>query len=762
MSKYGKLRFQNLPGQGEAIALYNLINGKNSRLNCSEDTDITSMICNALVNAVANGQQLNLQLKGKQRSLFTNKLSGLGLENLILPEMGDVDFGRLKVQLEHITSSDHSASDRSPGWKQLFRRLEQLSYGDFVATHGALGEKPLFAIIESLIQLKTENTSGLAIHQFAGAEFEFSANEYWHLRGRVHQGSQIYDVEFEGLHELPNLHPVFFDMYRPEEAKSAITETANRLLAQLHVINQAFDQWILDYKHAYLKQASLAHHQLRDEVFALQMDITDFLNRSKRIKSKSSWFNFGPEQNALDEEKVVLINAYENIRQRVNSIDQTFPGSDEKMTDLVSIGSWLEAFLRNSHSLRKTIKKDADCHLSKLNGHNIGLPNFQEQYILIQKRIRSLLNDVNGLQLFSQHIEDNTLEVRQQMDWLASLESRLNNLRSESEKIVSYLEWRQFTILMTTNDLKIINALKSSPTSEWSTLFELWYLQNFIETQDLTPINGNTQITQAMQLAELLMKDEWTNTLGIAMTETKLRLKKALKENKILKAWYNSSQIITKDIQKSIHTILQEIFPITMGRNTDSKSMALIISNDQDASLPNNCQIQISHTDEAATYSSIPFIKHQILHSSHSERIHGIKALSAYLLSLPGHFEIWQNSKEVILSFLDNHMNDFIFPLVGSHMQRDHISDVRQVDHVTETLINNHHRRFSICIGQSDKWTQDSWAQQLAKLRMTKISTKAGFDVSYISWSTIFENAELISFLKRESRSSRSAQSISA
>ena len=357
MSKYGKLRFQNLPGQGEVIALENLINGENSKLNCSEHTDLTSLICNAFVNAIENRYQLNLQLRDRQKRQFLKKASIIGLEDLILPDIQEVDFSKLKAQLELIVSSEHTASDRTPGWQQFFRRIEQLSYSDFVATHGALGEKPLFAIIEALIELKSNHPGDLTFHQSIEADYEFSANEYWHLRGRVHQGSQIYNVEFDQLGELPNLHPVFFDMYRPEEAKAAITATANRMLLQLHDINQSYQQWILDYKSAYLKQASAAHHQLRDEVFALQMDIAEFLKRSKQVKSKSTWFGLSPQQNALDEEKAVLINAYKDLRLRVHKIDPNIIESDEEMTDPSLILNWLHAFLKNSHSLRRSVKK---------------------------------------------------------------------------------------------------------------------------------------------------------------------------------------------------------------------------------------------------------------------------------------------------------------------------------------------------------------------------------------------------------------------
>ena len=348
------------------------------------------------------------------------------------------------------------------------------------------------------------------------------------------------------------------------------------------------------------------------------------------------------------------------------------------------------------------------------------------------------------------------------MDWLNNLESRLTKLKSESEKIVAYLEWRQFTSLMSSNDLKVINGLKSYPTIQWSALFEQWYLQNFIETQDLTPVNGNVHIMQAIQLADILMKEEWTSVVGTARNETSLRLKNAIKDNKLLKAWMNSSQILTDEIQKSIHNILQGILPISMGTVEDAKEAIWVISNRDEKPSIKDGLLEIHHSDTAPTYVSIPFFKPQILHSIHSERIHGVKAISTYLLSLPGQFEIWQNSKEVILSFLDMHMNDFLFPLMGKGLQRDAISDVTQADNLIETLINNHHRRFSLFIGQSDKWTPESWSQQMAKLRLTKVCKKAGFDVSYISWSSIFENAELMSFLKRESSSTRSAQSISA
>lgn len=750
MSQHNNLRFQNLPSAKEAQALKELTLTGQSELKINRPNIPVSLLNNIAANAWSKEQFLDIDLPQTAKEDWITYLKRLELDHLVLTTEDLADKEELRRKCRAILDADNSPTDTRGSWRRFYKIIEQMSYGDFVLSQIAMGEKPLHAVMERYLSLKCKIDNSRLNDRVSRAEFDFDTKEYWHIRGRVRDATDRYQNTFDDLDHLDDLHPVFVEMYRPAEATQLLNDLMSTSLSAFKEIASELNVWMTEYRLAYLSELSEFGLLVRDHAFSISTEAEDLIrNRDTADRTNWSWLrSAGDRTNQLGEEQV--LSAYSSLRQMISERDLDKIFELPQASDVSAISVVLADLLKNFHFARKKIKRFVDDHMVRVNGHNIVIPEYQRRYNRLQDKLDKLLKDINGKQIFRSYWEDNTLEIVSKKQWLETTCTKLKDTLDQANHLLSYLEWQQFLSLIEEKDKKIINALKFFPLDQWMERFDLWYYENFIEAQDLIPIDYNERLNDLTRFVSALFSSNWQNVIEKISLTAGDKMKAFLKSKRTFKDWLMKDGTPRMEDHDEMVRSLAWLFPINMtGSFPASDNDRCRITAAKEGMTVRGINIKSESEDPEASYYA-PAIKPELIRSSHSERIHEIKKIARFFLSWRGPFEVWQNKRHVYFCFAEHGAQELIHNWIHEGLRRTVISKKGDLDLLVESMLNNQGRRFYSVFTQRSEWDKDNWSRQLEFLRFISFSRHAGFEPLFISWYGIFKNADFIAFLDRE------------
>jgi hypothetical protein len=762
MSQLRNLRYIFLPSKPEAEILQKAVKFPNSITLIHTDSSIDRLATNLVANTVQRNKQLELHLNPENASSVYLTMQKLGLGDLIITKQEFDNKHSLLQKINRLLAADNQSVDTSGSWHRMYGQLDQLAYGDFVMSSSVMGEKSLHSVIAEFIENTSKTSKSNLNHQLRADHFKFDAQEYWHIKGRVHQAALYYNERFDLDLKMHDLHPVFFEMYSIDEAEQVIQDTTTRLERMSQDLLSELYVWYDNYSDFTLDTQSKKALSCRNQIEGILSEITDIEHSFKTDKPPKGWFSFGSDSSeTYRTQQVEIVEAYHNLLERIerHGLSELFelPSTE----DVTLIRDNLSSLLKNYHNVRRHLKKQIDRHLSRLNGHNIESDSHQQKYQRFQKKLQDFLTEINGLQLLKQHVEDNTLDVSSQMQWLKTLCSDLTLLKNEVKDFRSYMEWRQFESLLKPEDKEVIQELKQYDITKWVPIFDHWYLKHYIDSQDLIPIQFEQQFLKTINDFGVIAKSELKNLINLSHQEIAGSLKRAIKSNKRIKVWLDGNIEISQQAENEYRAIIENCFPVVLVQESHRSNSCIKITN-----IDNIEKVEVNESPSATDINmnvSVhlpeppPSITRDILHSIHSDRIQEVRSLAKYILSNFPQFEIWQNQKWVYFSFMQRPMNQLILPLLPQNLYTTHVSKEMGEDELIETLLNNHNRIFASLFSQDLNWSSDHWSGQWHNLRSISLLKKAGMEFHYISWSSIFNSAEIVSFLKLETAKKQSA-----
>lgn len=755
MSQQGKLRLQNLPGFEEAQALQNLVGGHKGRLNLSPQAPLSAFLLNAISTAVHHGKSLGLCLEDRDGQQLFDLLKRFGLEYIIWngKKQSKSDVLNLLSKLE----SAPLPTPRTTGaWNRFYKGLERLSYSDFVVSHVALGEKPLYALMETYVGLHGRVGDSTVMDTINRAELEFSANEYWHVRGRIHQAQEMYYSQLDQTPQLEELHPVFFEMYRPEEAEGLVFNLLQDLDAQLFSISTDIKKWVSRYRKHMLLDLSMVLHMVRQQAFSLSSELKDLPGEGQKSDNKWGWLKRTASANQkLAEEQ--FLEAYKGLRRTLEAKNILHVFNLPTTDNLQVIQSALEELVTNFHKVRRKVKKHVDIHTARLNHHNIHYSDWRTSYQSLKNRLDALIREVNGKQIFKRHWEDNTLDIRSQMLWIDGQLDMVRKSLSASQDLGIFLKWKQFTSLLDPIDLRIIEVLSTVPKEEWIPLFDLWYYENFIEAQDLIPLDEMNKLGEFEKMSKALLKSQWTCTIADLAQHIQSQTTQFLKNNRKFRQWLDGKDLLSATEQDSMLEAFRDCFPIKLLNLDESGSDVNTDWIIKEGALGDDIAgIEINRDDTASIVLNPPIFKANMIRSDHTDRIQHIKWAVNFLLQWNEGLELWQDQKVVYLAFGQKGTLDLLYNWVSKDLRRLTISREQNADLLIESLLNHKGRTFYSLFCQSQSWQTGNWMRQLEKLRIMSFTSKMGFEPLFISWQSVFENAEFIATLEGEATKGQS------
>lgn len=750
MSQNRQLRLHNLPGQQEAVALATLIKEGKVALKVNAPAPPLSLLLNVIINAFERDKKVQLDGDDGAQQRLTSYFQKKGFDHLVIHSAELKSAQALREKLLKILSTSTETSDNSGSWRRYHKIIEQLGYGDYVISEVSMGEKPLHAVMERFLELKTRFLNVPIEEGLTRADYQFDANEFWHIRGRIREAISRYDNIFDDLTGLEELHSVFVEMYRPEEAEGLITDILTSIQKDLTGIQSAVHQWITSYRKHYLAELSEFGLLVRDHAFSISGEIDELLNTDKEATSRSgwNWLSRGGDEKELAKEQIR--SAYNSLRKMIGERNLSSVFELKDSADLQDIQNSLQEKLKNFHHIRRGLKRHVDEHIGRANGHNIAIAVHQQRYDMLKSRIRHLLHNVNSKQLFKTYWEDNTLDVVSQKRWLDKMALEVRQIIKESPHLKAYLEWKQFVSLIDQKDLHILNVLRSYPKEQWLDRFDLWYYENFIEAQDLIPLDYNTQLKSLNKFTHTLLASSWKHSLMKATASCQGRLKQLLRNRKDLRNWIEKGQSAGFILDKEVSQKIAACFPVSLVGENDNEEIHHDTWNITQNELTSaGIKIECKDTSrEAACFA--PGVKPNIIHSTHSDRIQDIKAIARHFMNWRGEFEIWQNQDQVYFSFAEHGAQDLIYQWLSKDLRRHAINQKGDLDLVVECMLNGNNRHFYAIFTQHHHWQKDNWAFQMEHQRWISFVKHVGFEPLFISWYSIFKNADFIATLERE------------
>ncbi|MDX1684640.1 MAG: hypothetical protein R3275_05340 [Saprospiraceae bacterium] len=753
MSQDRKLRFQCLPGAHEAQSLQTLLLNGRSEITLPDENLPAGLVYNLFFNAIEQDVQLHFVLPQTLTRDLNQFFADAGLSCFIFSDAERSDKKSVLDKCSRILNSDKEPVDSSGSWKIFYEKLERRSYGDFVISQVAMGEKPLYAIMERYLHLKAHCPDDQLEQHLERSTFEFRTTEYWHIRGRIREAQSLYLPIFEELDQLKELHSVFVEMYRPEEAGVLIKDLINGFLSELSTIRSDLHTWLRNYRKQCLNDLSQFSMTLRDQAFSIAAEAADCL-REEPDDQKWKWLGRGSTAKEIAQEDIA--NAYSGLLQRIRDkgLEQIF---DLAVTDdLAMIHDQLSDLLKSFHKIRRQLKKHVDEHIGRLNFHNLQIEASRPQIEEIQSRLQSFLREINGKQLFTKFWEDNTLDIVSRKNWLDERQQKLNRALEQAEFLEDYLKYKQFVMLIEEKDMAVLEALKNYEVEEWLNRFDLWYYENYIEAQDLIPLDYNRATHDLLRFSHAIFESGFQNTLKKIEQGLKERLKTFFKKNRKFKSWLEGSGDLEKKLVDLYMNGLKDLFPVTVDEpgqpfKYEKKKEFWLITFDEDLLRSGGLLLRKPHsTSDIPGPLYPPAVKQKVIHSMHSDRMLDIKKIASFILDWAGNFEIWQDQKQVYFSFADSGAQDILYNSLDQSYRRIKVNTSERMEDVIESMINNKNRHFYAIFTQRKDWCERNWSFQLEKLRMFRFLQHTGFTPLFISWHAIFENAELIAFLESE------------
>ena len=695
MSANRKLRFQRLPGGDGLTALTSLLEGKEATFSYQADNELWPQLRNAFVQIAQTDRKLALLVTSELRERLKRMLAGSewGLTVLSFDQTD-----RLR-QLDHALNEYHPQSfpDASGSWQRLYNAWDLLEYHEATLGTKALGENDLEHLMAQLLLSSAQEESNQLELLANPGDFDFNTQEYWSIRGRVHQAASLYRKSYESLKGLPLLHPIFGEMYAAQEARIAIQETTARLLKEAEDIHMALSSWMRQvYKKMTLSEQR-GCNSLRQGLLDLRQKIAELGNTEK--PSEGGWLaSFSSANRSSDNDD--LVAAYRSLRKQAQDLglsDNTLFG---KAHNPIDVEAEVSRALGQMNAIKRLIKINGDDARQRLNRHTLKDEILLKDYDTINKRWSALLEEINGYQLLKEDRVDVSLDIPSQLKLVEDLLHDLTQILMEGAELADYIEWMHFDQSLDLKSKKLISFLHRFSQDKWLDVFDAWYAKQYILSQDLPTIDSKWFKSSWIALLHHLTSREDDVAVQKMIHRLDGKWKAFARTHKAFAKWLKGGKpydSLEEELRLSARAFQVVIFTPEEVDEVERWAPDVVLEIDE-AHLPRRVGPTVRWLQREDPIqnkiSFFPNLHHQLLYSDHSQRIEEIKTLAQHLAAHYRPFEIWQNNHEVYLIFCSKEIKRVLWKGLEDSFQRMIINSAAQATDLVETFINNRHRKF--------------------------------------------------------------------
>ena len=750
MSRNRKLQFFSLAGKKEAQALHSIQANEFSQVNIKDDYHLAAHLKNAIWMALNQGKKLAICLTPYRHQGVMSLLENEGLGTCLFSFSQRRDRAKLSSFLDE--NPVHDESNWVGLWNQLYHQGELSAYRNQALQKNALGEKNIRHIISQYIGSVHLNTSSLD-QTVDLDQYDFISEEYWFLRGRIHAGAQIWDDSLTQSKHLSLLHPVFFDMYKAEEAYIVIYEMTRKYKS----INEELISKLLHWKQEY-RTWMTEHHanltaQIRSEILRIRQNALEEIRREP--VSVKNWMPFqkGKETDSTQD----VVDAFHSVRQQLIDLDIHDDAGLPDTQDIKLAIESMERLLGKFGVIKKALKKKGDIHLQRLNKHTILDATFKRKYERIWSPIQEMLEEINGFQLFKDHIHHHALELNLLENNLMDLASKWEGIESELTSLIPYIKWNQFKHNLELKSQNLLEALTMQESSSWIEVFEAWYIRHYLECQDLG-FMGTQPLEQEWKPLWVNLKEKLKSDLHrIALVDIQSGISSFMQSSKHFANWIKNGREYSHLPQDQ--DLLSDRMTITFFDESDKEQIVMWrpdwVLTDLEIS-PNAWKVaeSVPHIQQVTQQQGIPVrytpqVHSNILLSEHHLRMNQVKEVACFLENTLDGFQVWQNNKTVVISALDKEANKLIRDGLEKHLTFSGDQTSMTHEEWMETLLNNHDREF-IFLYPTVLQSELDRLSPIGSAELVQFLQHIGVQTFEVSWELLMANAKIVRHLSHD------------
>lgn len=367
-----------------------------------------------------------------------------------------------------------------------------------------------YELIQKFAGLFNHNNVNPLFYRLSRTSFEISPAEYKRLRNKIEHHIKLNKLRQDGFEYMDLLdvsllvnHSLDFVKSEVMQYISLMADQGTELLKRadwimLRYFNYVKTYWIREiniYVNKIDKLLSHARelHLTYGDAFSFESSMSQLADRLKgQISRKAKMISH--DRKAIKTQYLELLAEIEAGQPWV-----TIPAERKDNPTLSEAIDYLQTLKENLFSAKDAIETHIRSQLKRLNSHNApeqtGLGAEIKEW---EEDLLKWYNNVNISGYFKKRFESQALSIHRSAEGLRDVNQALSAIVERQHHLEDYFFWAGFQNQFPENAKAIVQALHLTPTADWLTYFDEWYITQLI-TGDALEVVWPAEINEHMK-----------------------------------------------------------------------------------------------------------------------------------------------------------------------------------------------------------------------------------------------------------------------
>ncbi|MEZ4910695.1 MAG: hypothetical protein R2774_07510 [Saprospiraceae bacterium] len=368
------------------------------------------------------------------------------------------------------------------------------------------------------------------------------------------------------LSKISKLVPLFKTDFKYDDPKFDIynisnAENAKNILIKLSGLIEKMSMLFTHLLSTYIDFDTSALQEIQMEIAFIKHKIP-IQNEEAKVPSSKNFFHFLKSKPNEEQSHILLYvdGLISKCQQLGIKLREYKPNED-----IVQVLEEIERIVKNWSN--ETVPRSSE-QISRINAFNY--PVNSKDILDLEQQLQEVTHEINGLQIFKNNFEINTINFTKQLDIARSIEYNLEKFLYQYDRLKSRKEWMDIKQSCTTAELKLLDALHEIDPKSWVETFNYWYHDTCIATYELR--KNSTSNHEYEQLVHSEKIYNITNVFQSRLQNTRNELDNILNESATLKEPLNGKKkkeinLLWKTLIKTDLHFIKTLYPIIIVHN---------------------------------------------------------------------------------------------------------------------------------------------------------------------------------------------------
>lgn len=367
-----------------------------------------------------------------------------------------------------------------------------------------------YELIQKFAGLFNHNNVNPLFYKLSRQMFEISPAEYKRLRNKIEHHIKLNKLRQDGFEYMDMLdvsllvnHSLDFVKSEVMQYISLMADQATELLKRadytmLRYFNYVKTYWIREINIFVNKIDKLLSHARElhltyGDAFSFESSMSQLADKLKgQISRKAKLIS--QDRKAIKTQYLELLTEIEAGQPWV-----TIPAERKENPTLSEAIDYLQTLKENLFTTKDSIETHIRSQLKRLNSHNApeatGLGSETREW---EEDVLKWYNNVNISGYFKKRFESQALSIHRSAEGLREVNAALTAIVERQHHLEDYFFWAGFQNQFPENARAIVQALHLTPSSDWLTYFDEWYITQLV-TGDALEVEWPTMVNDNMK-----------------------------------------------------------------------------------------------------------------------------------------------------------------------------------------------------------------------------------------------------------------------